>query len=185
MEREQNLEEKPSFAIEMSTQPVSMFIRRKRRWWLLIVGGIAACLPVGILLTGIHASQGSQDFVFSSALAFSYAQMAAGPVLSAVLWWHLIVNRAPRPTWKRGLVAALLAEFCAYPLTAIALVMLKFLPAIMTQPGPAILQVFPMMLFLSVASFIVFPMFGLYTTICAVILGPLLGAIQGYREIHR
>lgn len=181
MEREQNLEEKPLFVVEMSTQPVSMFTRRKRRWWLLIVGGIAACLPVGIFLIGIHTSQG---FIFSLALVFTYLQWAIGPVISAVFWWYLIVNRAPRPTARRGLLAALLAEFCAYPLTAIALMMSRFIPFLLTQPGPAITQIFPMMAFLSVVSFIVFPMFGLYTTICAVILGPLLGALQGKREIY-
>lgn len=182
MEREQNLEEKPSSLMEMSTQPVSMFTRRKRRWWLLIVGAITACLPLGLLLMKTPMFQG---FVFSPALVFTYVPLAAGPVLSAIIWWYLIVNRAPRPTWKRGLVAALVAEFCAYPLTGITLGMTQlFIPFLLRQPIQALSQLLPAIAFLGLMSFIALPTFGLYTTICAIVLGPLLGALQGNREIY-
>src|SRR5437660_1387685 len=47
------------------------------------------------------------------------ALLGIGPMLSTLICWHFIVNRARRVTWLRGLVAGLLASVLAYPLTAI------------------------------------------------------------------
>lgn len=94
----------------------------------------------------------------------------------------MIVNAAEQPNWKNGLLAALLAEFTAFPLTVILSIGVPtFFSTVFTHPEH-LQQALPMLLFLSVMSFTALHYVGWYTTLCALIFGPLLGGLQGYFE---
>src|SRR6266704_3578837 len=66
----------------------------------------------------IEEKRRRRRLVWYKALGISIL-LGIGPMLSMVICWHFIVNRAKRVTWYRGLLAGLIASVLAYPLTAI------------------------------------------------------------------
>lgn len=108
------------------------------------------------------------------------ALLGIGPMLSTLICWHFIVNRARRVTWLRGLVAGLLASVLAYPLTAIvAAFLLNFSTGVEIQ-----LSVLPGLLLLTplISLFLLPSLTGVSTSLLGIILGTVLGRLQGHDE---
>jgi hypothetical protein len=101
-------------------------------------------------------------------------------MLSMVICWHFIANRAKRVTWYRGLLAGWIASVLAYPLTAIvAVLILSFSIGIEAQ-----LPILPGLLLLAplISLFLLPSLAGLSTSLLGVLLGSLLGWLQGHDE---
>jgi len=107
--------------------------------------------------------------------------LGIGPMLSMVICWHFIVNRAKRVTWYRGLLAGWVASVLAYPLTAIvAALILSFMSIGIEVQLPVLLGLSVLAAIISL--FLLPSLFGLATSILGVILGSLLGWLQGHDE---
>ena len=102
-------------------------------------------------------------------------------MLSMVICWHFIVNRAQRVTWYRGLLAGWIASVLAYPLTAIvAAWILGFLSIGIQIPQSLLLGLSVLAAILSLS---VLPsLTGLATSLLGVLLGSLLGWLQEHDE---
>ena len=164
--------------------------RRRRLFWLYIAGGpgaltlIAPALFVavrnGLSYPGETYLSHSPALVWYKALGISIL-LGMGPMLSMLICWHFIVNRAKRVTWYRGLVAGWIASVLAYPLTAIvAAWILGFLSIGVEIQLPVLLG---LSVLAAIISFSLLPsLFGLATSISGVMLGSLLGWLQGRDE---
>ncbi|MEO6890932.1 MAG: hypothetical protein ABI456_15950 [Ktedonobacteraceae bacterium] len=160
----------------------------KRRYWLLIASGTGALMPLVLaLFVALGHTLGYMQGNYSLGknlldwrTVLGGAIFAIGPMLSMAICWLFIVNTARRVTWYRGLVAALVASVLAYPLTSVVLVV-SLLISLQSWDKPGILG--PGLLLLApFASFLLFPSLGVYTTIIGVLLGSLLGWLQGLDE---
>jgi len=163
--------------------------RRRRLFWLWIAGGtgtltlIAPALFVavrnGLNYPGETSLPHSPPLVWYKALGISIL-LGIGPMLSMLICWHFIVNRATRVRWYRGLLAGWMASVLAYPLTAIvAVLLLSFSIGIEAQ-----LPILPGLFLLApLLSLVLLPsLAGLSTSILGVMLGSLLGWLQEHDE---
>jgi hypothetical protein len=164
--------------------------RRRRLFWLWIAGGTGALTLIapalfivvrnGLSYPGETSPPNSPPLVWYKALGISIL-LGIGPMLSMLICWHFIVNRAKRVTWYRGLLAGWIASVLAYPLTAIVAAWILGFLSIGSE-----IQL-PVLLGLSVLAAIISlsllpSLFGLATSILGVMLGSLLGWLQGRDE---
>ncbi len=174
--------------------------RRRRLFWLCIAGGTGALTLIapalfvavrnGLSYPGetylpnspplVWYLPNSPPLVWYKALGISIL-LGIGPMLSMVICWHFIVNRAKRVTWYRGLLAGWVASVLAYPLTAIvAALILSFMSIGIEVQLPVLLGLSVLAAIISL--FLLPSLFGLATSILGVILGSLLGWLQGHDE---
>lgn len=159
--------------------------RRRRLFWLYIAGGTGALTLIapalfvavrnGLSYPGETYLPNYPALVWYKALGISI-MLGIGPMLSMVICWHFIVNRAKRVTWYRGLLAGWIASVLAYPMTSIvAVLILSFSIGIEAQ-----LPILPGLLLLApvISLFLLPSLSGLSTSILGVILGSLLGWLQ-------
>ena len=159
--------------------------RRRRLFWLYIAGGTGALTLIapalfvavrnGLSYPGETYLPNYPALVWYKALGISIL-LGIGPMLSMVICWHFIVNRAKRVTWHRGLLAGWIASVLAYPMTSIvAVLILSFSIGIEAQ-----LPILPGLLLLApvISLFLLPSLSGLSTSILGVILGSLLGWLQ-------
>ncbi|TME05681.1 MAG: hypothetical protein E6I80_16390 [Chloroflexi bacterium] len=164
--------------------------RRKRLFWLCIAGGTGALTLIAPALVAVIGNAlkfpGEISLPNSPPLAWYHALginvlLGIGPMLSMVICWHFIVNRAKRVTWYRGLLAGWVASVLAYPLTAIvAALILSFMSIGIEVQLPVLLGLSVLAAIISL--FLLPSLFGLATSILGVILGSLLGWLQGHDE---
>jgi hypothetical protein len=163
--------------------------RRRRRYWLCIAGGTGALTLIAPALAGVignalkfhpEISGHSPPLAWYNALGINI-MLGIGPMLSMVICWHFVVNRAKRLTWYRGLLAGWVASVLAYPLTAIvAALLLSFMSIGIEVQLPVLLGL--SMLAAIISLFLLPSLFGLSTSISGVLLGSLLGWLQGHDE---
>jgi hypothetical protein len=164
--------------------------RRRRLFWLCIAGGTGALTLIapalfvavrnGLSYPGETYLPNSSPLVWYKALGISIL-LGIGPMLSMVICWHFIVNRAKRVTWYRGLLAGWIASVLAYPLTAIvAAWILGFLSIGIEIQLPVLLGLSVLAAIISLS--LLPSLFGLATSLLGVILGSLLGWLQGHDE---
>lgn len=101
-------------------------------------------------------------------------------MLSMLICWHFIVNRAQRVTWERGLLARWIASILAYPLTAIVAVLLLSLSIGIEAQLPILPGLLPLAPLLSLV--LLLSPAGLATSIVGVLLGSLFGWLQKHDE---
>lgn len=163
--------------------------RRKRLFWLCIAGGTGALTliaPAFVSVIGNALKFPGENLPNSPPLAWYTALginvlLGIGPMLSMLICWYFIVNRAKRVTWYRGLLAGWVASVLAYPLTAIvAALILSFISIGIEVQLPVLLG---LSVLAAISSLFVLPsLAGLATSILGVILGSLLGWLQGHDE---
>jgi hypothetical protein len=162
--------------------------RRRRLSWLCIAGGTGALTLVApaifVAMGGTLRYPGANYLPNSPPQAWYYVLgigilLGMGPMLSTVICWLCIVNTAKRVTWYRGLLAGWIASVLAYPLTAIVVVLILSFGEGKETLRPILPQ---FLLMASIFSFFLLPYFGLYTSILGVLLGSLLGWLQGHDE---
>lgn len=162
--------------------------RRRRLFWLWIAGGTGALTLIapalfvvvwnGLSYPGGPSLPTSTPPAWYNSLGISIL-LAIGPMLSALICWHFIVNSAQRVTWKRGLLAGLIASILAYPLTAIVAAWIVGLLSGGIQV-PFLLGFSALAAIISLS--LLLSLYGLATSILGVILGALLGWLQGRDE---
>ena len=151
---------------------------RRRLFWLCMAGGTGALTLIAPAL--FVAVRNSPPLVWYKALGISIL-LGIGPMLSMVICWLCIVNTAKRVTWYRGLLAGWIASVLAYPLTAIvAALILSFISIGIEVQLPVLLGLSVLAALISL--FLLPSLAGLATSILGVILGSLLGWLQGYDE---
>ena len=163
---------------------------RRRLFWLCIAGGTGALTLIAPALfvavrngpsyPGEPSVPNPSPLVWYQALGIS-TLLGIGPMLSMVICWYFIVNRAKRVTWYRGLLAGWIASVLAFPLTAIvAAWILGFLSIGIQIQLPVLLG---LSVLAAIISLSVLPsLFGLATSILGILLGSLLGWLQGRDE---
>ena len=165
-------------------------IRRRRLYWLCIAGGTGALTLIAPALASVIGNAlkfppeislpHSPPLAWYNALGINVL-LGLGPMLSMVICWHFIVNRAKRVTWYRGLLAGWVASVLAYPLTAIvAAWILGFLSIGIQVQLPVLLGLSVLAAIISLS--LLPSLFGLATSIFGVILGSLLGWLLGHDE---
>jgi len=164
--------------------------RRRRLFWLCIASGTGALTlvvpAIFVAMGGTLRYPGANYLPNSPPQAWYYVLgigilLGIGPMLSMVICWHFIVNRAKRVTWYRGLLAGWIASVLAYPLTAIvAAWILGFLSIGIEIQLPVLLGLSVLAAIISL-SFLP-SLFGLATNLLGVMLGSLLGWLQGHDE---
>ncbi len=164
--------------------------RRKRLFWLCIAGGTGALTLIAPALFGIVGNAlkfppeislpNSPPLAWYDALGINVL-LGIGPMLSMLICWYFIVNRAKRVTWYRGLLAGWVASVLAYPLTAIvAALILGFLSIGINVQLPVLLGLSVLAAIISL--FLLPSLAGLAPSILGVILGSLLGWLQEHDE---
>jgi hypothetical protein len=163
---------------------------RRRLFWLCIAGGTGALTLIAPALfvdignalrfPGENYLPNAPPLVWYKTLGISVL-LGIGPLLSMLICWHFIVNRAKRVTWYRGLLAGWIASVLAYPLTAIvAAWILGFLSIGIEVQLPVL---FGLSVLAAIISLSLLPsLTGLATSILGVMLGSLLGWFQGRDE---
>lgn len=148
----------------------------------LIAPALFDAMRNGLSYLGEPSLPNTPPLVWYKALGIS-ALLGIGPMLSMLICWHFIVNSARRVTWYRGLLAGWIASVLAYPLTAIvAAWILGFLSIGIEIQLPVLLG---LSVLAAITSLSLLPsLFGLATSILGVILGSLLGWLQGRDEAH-
>jgi hypothetical protein len=164
--------------------------RRKRLFWLCIAGGTGALTLIAPALVGVIGNAlkfpPEISLPHTPALAWNNALginvlLGIGPMLSMVICWHFIVNRAKRVTWYRGLLAGWVASVLAYPLTAIVAALILGFMSIGIEVQPSVLL--GLSVLAAIISFLLLPsLTGLATSVVGVMLGSLLGWFQGLDE---
>ncbi len=164
--------------------------RRRRLFWLCIAGGTGALTLIApalfvVVRDGLSYPRemslpNSPPLVWYKTLGISIL-LGIGPMLSMLICWHFIVNRAMRVTCYRGLLAGWVASVLAYPLTAIvAALILSFISIGIEVQLPVILGLSVLAAIISL--FLLASLTGLATSILGVILGSLLGWLQEHDE---
>ncbi len=163
-------------------------IRRRRRYWLLFVLIIAELLPLFeemlMILSnnpdpldwkGVSLSSGPTYML----LVLSGSLISGlGPVLSILPCWFLLVNLAERVVWWRGLLAGIIANFLAYPLTAFFMGLFLLLKHLLDEGLQGLDGQLMFLFILPFLSLIGLVMFGIFTMLFTAALGSLLGWLQ-------
>lgn len=89
--------------------------------WLFLMGGLGVSLPfLGYGLLAFVAQVGGWRWEFlghPDRLSWVFlAFLLPPPFVSLLLWWFLLVTRATRPTFWRGLLAGVCGAVMAFPL---------------------------------------------------------------------
>lgn len=152
--------------------------------WLVIV----ACVTLLLVLSLVVARNLGTPFLtgngFSDVPSWNTILLLSLPstVGSILFCWHHLVNKARRPSWSRGLVAAVLASVLSYPLGGFCVGLLLGLFGLFSSPGWLVIG--PVYGLVVGCAYLFTPL-GLCTSLAALVLGSCLGGIQRWTDGRR